>query len=78
MRVWIQSLIDGNRAQLEKDLKSLEPKDKWIIIEKLMQYTIPKMQSIDASVQFDRLTDDHIDQLVTSLLNSIESDDKIE
>lgn len=74
VRTWLQSLIDGNRAQLERDLKQLEPKDRWIIIERLMQYCVPKMQSIDASVQFSQLTDDHIDQIVTSLLSSIEND----
>lgn len=73
-RVWLQNLIDANREQLELDLKSLEPKDRWNIIERLMQYTTPKMQSIDASVQFDRLSEDHINTIVSELLKSIHND----
>ena len=51
MRQWVSSLIDGNRDRLEDDLKSVEPYQRLAILEKLMQYCIPKMQSIDATVQ---------------------------
>jgi hypothetical protein len=46
LRGWINALIESNREQLEADLKALEPKDRIIILEKLMQYVIPKQQSV--------------------------------
>lgn len=45
LKTWITELIDNNRDQLEIDLKSMQPKERWQIIERLMQYTTPKIQS---------------------------------
>jgi hypothetical protein len=42
MREWVQTLIDNNRERLENDFEALEPKERWQLIEKLMQYVIPK------------------------------------
>lgn len=53
LKTWIQSMIDGNRLQLEADLKALQPKDRWIIIERLMQYAIPKMQNVDVEATLE-------------------------
>ena len=51
LKEWIQQIIDGNRSKFEKDLKGLEPKDRLVIIERLMQYVIPKQQSISVEAQ---------------------------
>lgn len=42
LKEWLTSLIDKNRAQIEKDLQDLEPKERLQMMEKLMQYVIPK------------------------------------
>lgn len=46
VKEWIAQLIDKNRTQIEQDLASLEPKDRLMILEKLMQYVVPKQQSV--------------------------------
>ncbi len=46
-REWISRLIDDNREQIEQDLQALEPKDRLQILERLMHYAIPKLQSIE-------------------------------
>jgi len=51
LRTWISALIDGNRETFETDLKLIDPKDRLVIIERLMAFVIPKMQSVDATVQ---------------------------
>ena len=51
LKEWIKHLIDGNREAFEADLKTVEPQQRLAMLEKLMQYVIPKMQSIDATVQ---------------------------
>lgn len=35
-----------NSGQLDQDLLMLEPKDRLVIMERFMQYTLPKMQSV--------------------------------
>jgi hypothetical protein len=42
LRVWVAELIDSNLEQIEADLKTLEPKERCLFIEKLLPYVIPK------------------------------------
>lgn len=72
MKVWIQQLIDGNRKQLEKDLKQLDPAERWRVVEKLMSYVVPKMQSVEAKINFDHLTDEQLDVIVEEMTKNIE------
>ncbi|MDH6342927.1 hypothetical protein M2480_002047 [Parabacteroides sp. PFB2-12] len=51
LKSWIQQVIDGNRVQFEKDLKELDPKDRVQVLEKLMQYVVPKQQSVSVDAQ---------------------------
>ena len=71
LRVWIQSLIDDNREMLEADLMAMEPVQRWAIIEKLMQYTTPKQQSVAVSGEVDLrpLPENQLDELAYKILN---------
>ncbi|WP_278366224.1 hypothetical protein [Phocaeicola barnesiae] len=46
VKEWIASIIDGNREQFENDLEKLEPGERVRVISNLLQYVIPKMQSL--------------------------------
>ena len=72
MREWLSLLIDENREQIKKDLATLEPKDRLQILEKFMQYTVPKMQNIDHKIDFNHLTDYEITQLTDTILKQAE------
>jgi len=74
LKAWIKQLIDNNRVQLESDLKALEPKERWQIIERLMQYTTPKIQSIEGHLEYDSLTDEGLKQIATDILNNLQND----
>lgn len=65
LKNWIQTLIDNNRDQFEKDLKELEPKDRLLILEKLMNYAAPKLQSISLEDQI-RIEYEHLEKLLDS------------
>lgn len=51
LKAWINKIIDDNKEQVINDLKELDPKDRLTIIERLMQYVIPKQQSISVEAQ---------------------------
>jgi hypothetical protein len=51
LKTWVNTLIENNRLRAETDLKTLEPKDRLMILEKFMQYVIPKQQSISIEAQ---------------------------
>jgi len=74
IKTWIQALIDDNRGQLEADLKKLEPKERWQIIERLMQFVTPKMQAVESTMELDMLSEEHIDKIVVDILNNIQND----
>jgi hypothetical protein len=73
VKAWLAGLIDKNRRQIERDLEQLEPKDRILMLEKLMQYVIPKMQSVDARVDLNSLTDEQLDAVVTELARRVEN-----
>ncbi|MCC8118548.1 MAG: hypothetical protein LIP09_07370 [Bacteroidales bacterium] len=67
LREWVGNLIDKNRRQVERDLKALEPKDRLAMIEKLLQYVMPKQQAVKAEVDLNNLSDAQLDLLVDEL-----------
>lgn len=73
VREWIARVIDKNRAQMKRDLKELEPKDRLIFLEKLMQYVIPKRQA--AQLTLDKLTEADITEISNNLLDTIEENE---
>lgn len=72
VREWLSGLIDKNRRQVEKDLKELEPKERLMMLEKLMSYVIPKQQAVNASVEVDKLSDEQLDMIIDEITNTIE------
>ncbi len=75
---WLSELIDNNRKQVERDIKQLEPKERLQVLEKLMQYVIPKQQAVSAKVDFEKLTDEQLDTLVSELTKDIEDGNMVE
>ena len=74
VKEWLSTLIDKNRKQIEKDIKQLESKERLQILEKLMQYVVPKQQAVSANVNFERLTDTQLDTLISEMRKEIEDD----
>jgi len=70
MRSWLAALIDDNRTQIVSDLAALEPKDRLTILERFMQYTLPKIQSIEQDVtmvDFNTLSEAQIDTIINRI-----------
>lgn len=45
LKEFLTNIINNNREQIEADIQSLEPKDRLIMLEKFMQYVVPKEQA---------------------------------
>lgn len=72
VREWLCGLIDKNRKQMERDLKTLEPAERLRMLEKLMQYVVSKQQALSADVDFSKLTDGQLEELVAELTKDID------
>ncbi len=73
VRAFIGEVIDKNRRQMVRDLKALEPKDRLIILEKLMQYIIPKQQA--QSIDITALTDEQLTSVINEISNNLADED---
>lgn len=71
-REWLAKIIAKNRKQVEQDLAALEPKDRLLVLEKFMQYTTPKMQSVAATIELERLNDEQLDNVIENLTANID------
>jgi hypothetical protein len=67
LKQWINILISNNIQQLTKDLKRMEPAERWRIVEKLMAYVIPKQQAVTAEIDLNNLTDDQINMIINQI-----------
>lgn len=50
-----------------KDLKEADAKTRLYFYEKLLAYVVPKQQSIGLSVDFDRLSEEQLDNIIDRL-----------
>lgn len=74
VRQWLSLLIDKNRKQVEKDLKELEPKERLQMLEKLMQYVIPKQQAVSATIDYERLSDEQLNIVIHELTKDLKNE----
>lgn len=51
LRAWVQTLVERNEKKLTADLKKLEPYQRLLILEKLMGFVLPKLQTVDIKTQ---------------------------
>ena len=77
LREWVTAFIDRNTAQLEADWEQLEPKDRVLMFEKLLKYTLPTLQSVDSSLEvkntdFQNLSDEDLENMLKTVLSKIE------
>lgn len=74
VKAWIKELVDGHRDTLEADLMEMSPKERWDVIEKLLNYIIPKQQSVQADVVVDGAEQRRIDrEQAAALLAELEA-----
>ena len=71
LRSWFSKLIDKNRDQIQRNLTALPSNERLQVLEKFMQYTIPKMQNAEAKLDLDKLRDEQIDQIVNELAENL-------
>ena len=73
-KAWLAKLLDKNRRQFEKDLKRLEPHQRVAIFEKLLAYSVPKMQAVQAKIDFGSLSDEQLDLICNELTKDLNDD----
>lgn len=74
LRNWVRLFVTRNTKQMQSDLDALDPRDRLILLEKFMRYTIPQQQAVSAAVDLNRLSDDQLDQVVEQIAANVMQD----
>ena len=53
MREFIGKIIDDNRGRIIEDLQELDPYQRLLFIERLINYVLPKQSSVDIQSQIE-------------------------
>jgi len=68
LRKWINQFINDNKSKIQEDWKKLEPKDRIMLFEKLLKYSLPTLQATSMDVSFEKLTDEQLDEVINKLI----------
>lgn len=74
LRNWVRLFVTRNTKQMQSDLDALDPKDRLVMLEKFMRYTIPQQQAVSAAVDLNALTDDQINLVVEQITANVMKD----
>ena len=69
LRTWINGFVQSQTEQIQKDWKQLEPKDRIILFEKLLKYSLPTLQATSLTTDLEKLSDEDLDRIVNEILN---------
>ena len=69
LRQAISAFLEDNFEKVVNDFHILSPRDKIKFYCDLLQYSLPKLQSVQLETEFDRLPEDQLDYLLNKLSN---------
>jgi hypothetical protein len=67
LRTKVNQIIENNIGTIQQDIESLEPKDRLLILEKLLKYTLPTLQAQSIEIDMNNLSDAQLDQIINSI-----------
>jgi hypothetical protein len=67
LRDWITDFLEENKEQVKADWLLLEPKDRILLFEKLLKYSLPTLQATTLSTEFDNMSEADLDRIITEL-----------
>ena len=77
LRLSITEFLQNNFEEVVEEWQKLEStKDKLTFFKDLLKFAVPALQSTELKVDFDKMTDEQLDQVVDKLLNQIEDEKK--
>ena len=76
VKSWIAGLIDANRDRIAEDMAQLTPSERIKAITSLLPYIVAKQSEVSANVDFGKLSDETIDNIIDGLTQNLNDDDK--
>jgi hypothetical protein len=73
LRNLISDFLEQRFKQVVEDFEQLEPKDRIKVFTDLLQYSVPKLQAVSNSIEFEKLSDEQLDTIINQLVQSHEA-----
>ena len=73
LRNLITDFLEQRFEQVIEDFEQLEPKERIKVFTDLLQYSVPKMQAVSNSIEFEKMTDEQLDEVIKQLMHAHES-----
>ncbi len=70
LREVIANFLEQRFEDVVNDFEQLEPKDRIKVYTDLLQYGVPKLQAVSNAIEFEQMTDEHLDEIFLRLLKS--------
>jgi hypothetical protein len=70
LRNLISDFLEQKFEQVVNDFEILEPKDRIKVFTDLLQYTVPKLQAVSNSIEFEKMTDEQLDEVINHLMQA--------
>lgn len=67
LRQSVTAFLDANWPKVQKEFDSLEAKDKLQFIDKMLAYSLPKLQATTLTTDFESLSDTQLDYILNEL-----------
>lgn len=68
LRKWVTGFLQNRTEEIEKDWKALDAKDRVILFERLLKYSLPALQS--NAINFESFSDTALDEVIERLKNA--------
>ena len=74
----LSQFLSEKLSELPAIWSKLTARDRAALLKDLFPYFLPKLQNIEARLEYDRLTEEGLTQIATDILNSLKDDNTIE
>ena len=68
LRIMICDFLEKRFTGVVQDFEKLEPKDRIKVYTDLLQYGLPKLQSVSNELNFENLSDKQLEEIVNHLM----------
>lgn len=74
LRERINDFLNGNFETVATEFDKLEPKDKLKFYTDLLQYGLPKLQATSLELDFEKMTESDLDQIIDRLIKKSDNE----
>ena len=68
MRVQVGNFLSKNWYKVQKDFNKLPARDRLFFMERLLKYTTPALSSLEAKIDYEKISDQDLDRIIDSLI----------